>query len=273
MQTVVDRDLVVPILIEEFDALLELCGRFGEDDWSAPTCLPGWTVKDVVSHLVGTESMLLGEKAPVADVAGLEHVKNTTAEFNETWVESLRAVPGAELLKRFKAVVSKRAEALKDMTQEDFDASSWTPAAADETYGRFMRIRHFDLFLHELDIRAAVGAADREDPAHVALAVEEPLSVLGYIVGKKAAMPAGTTARIRLTGPINETHHVVVEERARVVDRLDGEPTTGIALSPVLFLRLTGGRVDARPYLGDAITLEGDAELATQLATNLTFTI
>lgn len=273
MATIVDRAVVATLLIDEYDALSDLCSRLSEDDWATPTCLPGWTVKDVLSHIVGTESMLVGEKAPEIELPDYDHVTNPTAQFNEAWVESLRPVPGANVLERFKEVADKRTEALRGMTQADFDAPSWTPVSPDETYGRFMRIRHFDCFLHELDIRAAIGAADREDPGHVELAVREPLSALGYIVGKKAGMPKGTTVRLRLTGAVNETHHVVVEERARVVDELDGKPTTGVTLPAVLFLRLTGGRVDPMPYIGDAISFEGDAELATRLATSLAYTI
>ena len=273
MPTAVDRDVVAPLLIDEYDALSELCSRLAPEDWSRPTCLPGWTVKDVLSHIVGTESMLLGEQAPQVEVPAYEHVKNATGQFNEAWVESLRPAPGPHVLERFREVAAKRTDALRWMTQADFDKPSWTPVSPDETYGRFMRIRHLDCFLHELDIRAAVGAADREDPPHVELALREPLAVLGYIVAKKAGMPSGTTARIRVTGPVNETHHVVVEDRARVVDELQAEPTVGITVPAVLFLRLTGGRVDALPYIGDAIELEGDAELATRLATNLTYMI
>ena len=273
MPTTVDHAVVAPLLVDEFDALVDLCAPFSEEEWETPTCLPGWTVKDVLSHIVGTEAMLLGEQAPKVDISGRDHVKNPTAEFNEAWVESFRAVPGAEVLDRFRKVAEQRTEALRWMTQADFDKPSWTPVGADETYGRFMRVRHFDCFVHELDIRAAVGAADREDPAHVELAVREPVAMLGYIAGKKARLPAGTSARIRLTGPIDETHHVVVEDRARVVDAIDGAPSTGITLPAVLFLRLTGGRVDPRPYLGDAITFDGDGELAAQLATHLAFTI
>lgn len=273
MPTIVERDVVAPILIEEYDALSELCGRFTDGDWASPTCLPGWNVKDVVSHIIGTESMLLGEPAPAVDVPAYEHVKNPTARFNEAWVESLRGVPGDEVLERFRAVTAKRADALRAMSQADFDQPSWTPVSPEETYGRFMRIRHFDCYLHELDIRAAIGAADREDPSHVGSAVREPLSALGYIVGKKAGLPRDTTVRLRLTGPVNEAHHVVVEERAKVVDALDGEPTAEVALPAVLFLRLSGGRVDAMPYIGHEITFEGDHELAARLATNLAFTI
>ena len=273
MPTIVDRAAIVPLLVEEFDALGALCEPFSDDDWSTPTGLPGWTVKDVMSHIIGTESMLLGEQAPTVEVPEYEHVKNPTAGFNEAWVESLRPVPGAQVLERFRAIAAKRTDALRGMTQDDFDQPSWTPVSPDETYGRFMRIRHFDCFLHELDIRSAVGAADREDPAHVELALREPLAALAYIVGKKAALPAGTTVRVRVTGPVNETHHVVVEERARVVDQLDDEPTTSITLPALLFLRLTGGRVDPMPYIGDSIQFEGDPELAARLATNLAFTI
>ena len=273
MPTVVDRAVVAPVLIDEYEALSDLCGRFGEEDWSSPTCLPGWTVKDVLSHVVGTESMLLGERAPQVELPAYDHVKNPTAEFNEAWVEAMRPLPGAEVLERFRAVAAKRIDALGAMSQDDFDKPSWTPVAPDETYGRFMRIRHYDCYLHELDIRAAVGAADREDPAHVDVALREPLSALGYIVGKKAGLPAGTTVRVRITGPVRETHHVVVEERARVVEDFEGEPTTAIEVPAVLFLRLTGGRADPLPYVGDAITLEGDAELATRLITNLAVTI
>lgn len=273
MPTTVAHDVVAPILIAEYDALSALCERFADEDWATPTCLPGWTVKDVLSHIIGTESMLLGEPAPAVDVSGYDHVRNPTAQFNEAWVESLRAVPGAEVLEQFRDVTAKRSETLRSMTQADFDAPSWTPVSPDETYGRFMRIRHFDCYLHELDIRAAVGAADREDPAHVHLAVREPLSALGYIVGKKAGLPRGTTVSVRLMGPANETHHVVVEDKARIVETLDSQPTTAIALSAVLFLRLTGGRVDPMPYIGDSIVFEGDHELAARLATNLAFTI
>lgn len=273
MPTIVDRDVVAPLLIDEYAALSDLCSRLSDEEWEAATCLPGWTVKDVLSHVVGTESMLAGEPAPQIPVPEYDHVKNPTAEFNEVWVESLRTVPGPEVLQRFKEVAAKRIDVLSAMTQEEFDQPSWTPVSPDETYGRFMRIRHFDCFLHELDIRAAVGAADREDPAHVELALREPLAVLGYIVGKKAGLPSGTSVRLRLTGPVNETHYVAVEERAKVVDGLDGEPTAGISLPAILFLRLAGGRLDPTSYLGDPISLEGDADLAARLATHLAYTI
>jgi hypothetical protein len=57
------------------------------------------------------------------------------------------------------------------------------------------------------------------------------------------------------------------------VDQLPGQPTAGIRLDAILFLRLTGGRRDATPHLGTDIELSGDDALAAQLATHLPFTI
>ena len=64
----------------------------------------------------------------------------------------------------------------------------------------------------------------------------------------------------------------MVGDRAELVERLDGEPTTGIRLDSMLFLRLTGGRLEADTSGGE-ITLEGDPRLAVQLAAGLAYTI
>ena len=274
MGTIVPRDKTVDLLRMEFEALDQLGQSFDEETWNRPTCLPGWTVKDCLSHIVGTEAMLLGEQPPTVDLSHLTHLRNDIAGANEAWVESMRPLTGAELLDRFRTVSAARLEALDAMTQDDFDAPSWTPAGPDETYGRFMRIRHYDCFLHELDMRDGAGAADRTDAYHVEFAVAEPVASLGYIVGKKAAVPRGSSVRIDLTGPLDVTYLVDVGERAKVVDSLDGEPTARITLDAVLFLRLSGGRCDAASFLNDGdIVVEGDEALGRQLATNLAFTI
>jgi uncharacterized protein (TIGR03083 family) len=290
MPTLVNRDLLVRLLREQFDAVAAIGAELDDDAWASPTCLPGWTVKDNVSHMLGTEAMLLGERSPDVDVSHLDHLRNDIAKSNELWVESMRHRSGAEVLARFHDVTERRLAALDAMTQADFDAPSWTPAGPDETYGRFMRIRHYDCFLHEHDIRAALGRPDRAEPEHVRSAVSEPAGALGYIVGRRAKLPAGTTARIHVTGAVDATWLVEVAERAFVVDRLDGEPTVDIELPVMRFLRLTGGRAgkpadaeagsragkpadaEAGSRAGDVV-LGGDIAMATRLVDNLAFTI
>ena len=273
MPTIVDRDATVTLLATTWEAIDALYAGLGDADWDLPTCLPGWTVRDQLSHMIGTEEMLTGADAPEADISHLTHLRNDIAKMNEVYVESRRGQPGAEVLAAFRAVTATRLAALGAMTQADFDAPSWTPAGPDETYGRFMRIRAYDCFQHEHDARAAVGAPDRDDPAAVRSALDETATALGFIAGRRARLPEGTTVQLDLTGAVPTTYRIAVTDRARVVDALDGEPSVRVAMPGMLFLRLTGGRLDAAPLIGTDIHLGGDEGLGRQLVTNLAFTI
>ena len=157
------------------------------------------------------------------------------------------------------------------MSTEEFNAPSWTPTG-QATYARFMRIRIFDCWMHEQDIRAAVGLPGNEDGPAAAEALAEVVLALGYIIGKKGRAPDGSSVLIRLTDPVERELPVVVDGRARVVARIDGEPTASLDMSSSLFLRLAGGREDASEAVG-RIEFGGDEALGHQLATNLAYTI
>jgi uncharacterized protein (TIGR03083 family) len=270
--TVVDRNEVVDLLGTEYGAIASLCSALSKDEWDLATCLPGWAVRDVLSHVIGAEAMLCGESPPDVDISHLVPMRNPIAESNEVWVESMRTSSGPEMLARFDDVIGRRMAALDAMTQDDFDAPSWTPAGHD-TYGRFMRIRHYDCFMHEHDIRSAVGAPPRRAAADVRSALDEVSTALGYIVGRRAGFPDGSSVRIDLCGPVSATYLVQVEGRAAVVDTLGPPPTVGVELSALLFLRLTGGRQDDPGRGGDGITYSGDRVLGEQLVANMAFTI
>jgi uncharacterized protein (TIGR03083 family) len=271
--TLLERDPMVELLRNEYGAIAALCAGLSEDEWDTPTCLPGWSVRDVLAHVIGTEAMLGGDPVPEADVSHLTHMRNPIAEANEVWVESMRGCTGPEMLVRFDDVTGRRLTALDAMTQSDFDAPSWTPAGRDETYGRFMRIRHFDCFMHEHDIRFAVGAAPRGDEDDVRSSLDEVSTGIGYIVGKRAALPGGTTVRIDLTGPAARAYLVEVGDRAALVEAIDEPATVEVSLPAMRFLRLAGGRDDGPPGPGNAAAITGDRALGEQLVANLAFTI
>ena len=64
-----------------------------------------------------------------------------------------------------------------------------------------MRIRAFDCWLHEQDIRDAVGRPGGEEGPAAEAALDEIAAALGYVVGKKAGAPQGSRVRFELTGP------------------------------------------------------------------------
>ena len=136
-----------------------------------------------------------------------------------------------------------------------------------------MRIRHFDCFMHEHDMRLAVGAGPRSDVDDLESCLDEVVTGLGYIVGRRAALPDGTRVRIELTGPAARTLLVAVDGRAAVTDVLDGAPTVEVTMPVPLFLRLTGGRDDPDPKALGRVEVGADHELGEKLVANLAFTI
>ncbi|MCB8912339.1 MULTISPECIES: maleylpyruvate isomerase family mycothiol-dependent enzyme [Rhodococcus] len=266
-------DTIRPLLLEQFAVLDDLLAGLTEDEWTTATCLPGWTVKDITAHLIGTESMLAGIEAPRVerDVRSFDHVRNDIAAFNELWVESLRPVPGADVLERYREIVALRTEQLGAMTQEDFGKQSNTPVGP-APYGRFMRIRVFDCWLHELDICDALGRTGSEGGPRAELGSAEVFGAVPFIVGKRGKAPEGARITLELTGPLARTIHIEVHGRATEVPALSEPVTTTIAMDSGLFVRLAGGRVRAEDRI-EEISLGGDTEVGRRIVDNLAFTI
>src|SRR5262245_65878779 len=126
-----NRQQIVDGLRETWRSIDEVCAGLTEERWDVATANPGWSVKDNVSHMIGTESMLLGLTAPEYDASEAAHVRNDIGRFNEAWVGTRRTVPGESVLEEFREVTSRRLGALDGMTDEDFAKDSWTPAGQD----------------------------------------------------------------------------------------------------------------------------------------------
>jgi uncharacterized protein (TIGR03083 family) len=258
-------------LEEEWSALEELGAGLDDTDWVRPTPCPGWTVAAQFAHIIGTESMLLGRPGPGVDAGRPPHVRNDIGGFNETWVAALASVPRQEVLAQLGEVLSARRQAIAAMGEEEFSAPANTPIGPAD-YRRFMQIRVFDCWVHEQDVRDAVGRPGHDDGAVVEQSVDEIVRALGFIVGKKAAAPEGASVTFELTGPVVRTVHVAVDGRAAVVDRLPGAATATVALGSGLFTRLACGRVDPAEKLAE-VHLAGDTDLGRRVITSLPFTI
>jgi uncharacterized protein (TIGR03083 family) len=272
--TRLDKSEVLSGLFASWDAIDRAVDDLPDDAWDKATSLPGWTVHDVVAHVTGTESMLQGAGTPEADidVSTLEHVRNDIGVLNERWVRKLRGLPHADLLERFRATTAQRREALSAMGEGQWHELTATPAGPD-SYGRFMRVRIFDCWMHEHDVREAVRRSPTDgafDGADSRLALDEIAASMGFVVGKLGGAPEGSRIRLELTGPLSRTINVSVDQRARVVGELDAEPTATISLDGLLFTRLAGGRTAVDH---DAITYTGDQTVGRRIVDHLNFVI
>ncbi|HZM41802.1 MAG TPA: maleylpyruvate isomerase family mycothiol-dependent enzyme [Acidimicrobiales bacterium] len=268
----VDVDKVLPALDEQFDAIVELAESLAPEDWERTTACPGWTVKDNVAHVIGTEAMLAGRSTPEVELGDLPHVRNDIGRFNELWVERYRPEPAAAVLDDLRGIIAERRAALAAMSRADFDADAMTPAGP-ASYGRFMRIRVMDMWMHEQDIREALGR-----PGHVAgrapeQSLAEASSALGFVVGKRVAPPPGTTMRIELTGDLAGRIDIEVTDRARLVEAIAGSPTVAVILPGDRFMRIAGGRLSDSDDSQRDVAYVGDATLGGDFVTNLPFMI
>jgi uncharacterized protein (TIGR03083 family) len=246
-------------------------------EWDT-TVLPGWDVHDTLAHIIGTERMLehgpdnMREHVPAPSGGGdKSHVRNAIGQTNEAWVDALRPLGHDELLAEFRAVTGRRSAVLEAMSDEEFETEGWTPAGRGP-YGRFMRIRVFDCWMHEQDIRHAVGRPGGEGGPVAEECLEEVRAALGFIVGKQAGAPDGSSVTIALDGPVQRSLHVVVDGRATVRDTLDAPATATLQMPSALFMRLVGGRIEPSSAKG-RVTVLGDVELGHRVLDNLAFTV
>jgi uncharacterized protein (TIGR03083 family) len=275
--TTVDKSNVLVGLFAVWDSIDALLEGLPESGWQAATPLPGWCVRAVVSHIIGTESFLQGIAPPQADidVKALEHVRNDIGAMNECWVRHLSGESGSSVLERYRAVTGKRREILPGMSDDDWNAATPTPAGMD-SYGRFMRIRVFDCWMHEQDIRMALQRPSSDDefagPASQ-LSLDEVAATMGFVVGKLAKAPDGSRVQFDLTGPLARIIRVSVDGRAQVVDDFGGlGPTAAIRLDGLQFTRLAGGRPMC-PTRPQDVELGGDKDLAAHIVERLNFVI
>jgi uncharacterized protein (TIGR03083 family) len=267
------QEPVVDLLEEAWSAIGQLGDTLDTNEWELPSECPGWTVRDVLSHMVGTELSLLGEPAP-DPLSAPSHVHNEVGARNEGWVASLRNHTGREVLDVFRDVTSRRLVQLRGWPPSRFDEVGPSPVGK-VPYREFMRVRVMDCWIHEQDIRVATARPGHREGPVAALAIDRLASAMPFIVGKKAGAPEGSAVRFELTGSEPRRVDVVVRQgRATLDQALESEPTAEVRMDLEVFWRLGCGRVSGEAARGAGLVeLKGDTELAERVVDSMAFMI
>jgi uncharacterized protein (TIGR03083 family) len=263
-----DRDFIAQ-LDDVWQSISALCAQLTADEWDLPTDCPGWSVRDQLSHVIGTETMLLGRSGPPAAPGGLPHVLNPIGEVNEAWIEARRNVSGRDLLAEFAEVTTARLAALRAMTDAELEEPTASPIGM-VPYALFMDVRIMDCWVHEQDIRRAVGRPGHFEVPAGATALRRFASSVGYVVGKRVAPPEGTTVVIDLSGPHAQTLAIAVQGgRAQPIDA-PSTPTVRIAMDTETFGCLVAGRWAGNAAISDGrVKISGDGDLGAAIVSNL----
>ena len=213
-----DASRTTDLLEETLRATIAVGHELSDEEWELPTDCPVWTVKDHVSHIIGTERMLQGLPSAEVELAPSAHVKNPIGEFNEREVEIRRARSGTEVLAELEELVDLRLDTLRNADDAYFAQERMTPTGPG-TMLDFLSIRILDCWVHEQDIRRAVDRPGHLDGGPAEHTTDRLLRTVPIVVGKRAGAPEGSLTVLHITGPVERTVPVVVEEgRAKVVD-------------------------------------------------------
>jgi uncharacterized protein (TIGR03083 family) len=233
--------------------------------WRAQSLCPDWTVRAVVGHLAGVEEMLAGWLP--ASAGELPPFDRMTA-----FAEQAAGLDDTAFAARVAQTFSQRRADLAALSEDDLARPSWTPVGPG-SYGSFMAIRVFDFWVHERDITTPLGLPADDGDARAEMALAEVERSLGYIVGKKAGFPDGSSIVFRLTGPLRRDLYVTVDGRAKVVSHID-RPDVELSTDSVTFVQLACGRIDPQAQIdAGRVRWTGDDELGSRAARNLRYTM
>jgi uncharacterized protein (TIGR03083 family) len=230
-------------------------------------------VKDQLSHLIGIERPLLGEPEPEWEEAPGDHVKTAFAAGNEKWIAARRKQPGEVVLAEFRDVTNLRLDVLGALSEDEWAHVSPT-IVGDMPYADFMRMRVFDSWVHEQDVRLALGRPGGSGGRASSIALDQVQGAMGFVVGKQAAAPDGTVVRFSVSGPALDARQITIGVeggRARAVSP-DAAPTVTLTMSSLDFLRLGCGRVAEDLEASRSIGIEGDQEFGRRVLGSMNFT-
>lgn len=265
-----DRDGAAPpvdlvtMLVDTWASLDAMLGSLGEAQWKSPTQCPGWSVQDTVSHLIATERMLAGDPSTSHRATNLAHTRNPIGEWNEHEVDARRSLVGAAVLAEWRDVVQRRTATLRAMSNDDLTRPMNTPTGPG-TLASFLELRVMDCWVHEVDIRRALGLSMTSNEASARHALQRFARSMQIVVGKRVAPPDGTSVCFDITGRASSRFTVAVRgRRAEIVSDAEPEaraPSASVMMDSDVFTQLACGRRTWTPRDGD-VTVTGDRQLA-----------
>jgi uncharacterized protein (TIGR03083 family) len=260
-------------LAQTWGALVGVCADLSGTEWTRPTECPGWDVKDQLSHLIGIERAIMGEPVPEWGGPLGDHVKNDFAATNERFVAVRRERPGPAVRDEFVEVTTTRLAQLDALSAQEWAVIGYSPMG-QVPYAEFMSVRVFDSWVHEQDVRHALGRPGGDGNTASEISLDHVQRAMPFVVGKKAACADGTAVRFDVAGPGHDARVFTVAVDAGRAHPAgdDVAPTVTLSLSNTDFVRLGCGRTTAAlVQAAGAVGVDGDARSAAAVLAAMNF--
>ncbi|WP_148612234.1 maleylpyruvate isomerase family mycothiol-dependent enzyme [Nocardioides rubriscoriae] len=243
--------------------LLAVLEQVPAEQWSTPTDLAGWDVRAVASHTAHLESILAGRPEETADVGEPPHVTGFMGLYTEIGVVNRREHSPEQIVAEIREVTSLRHEQLlADPPTDGAARPAVVFGGVPWTWEVLLRNRPLDVWMHEQDVRRAVGRPGGLDSRAAQHTADYLTESFGFVVAKKAGAAPGTTAVLDVAGSPTIAFTVNDAGRGERLPAVPADATVTLRTDRETFVLLAGGR---RTAPQGSVTVEGDQELGARI--------
>ncbi len=241
-----------------------------ERDLDSLTACPGWSVRDVVNHLTGTELYLAGVTVPEVTGPWPSHVRNSLGEMNEAFVASRRHLAASEVLIDFRDATRATLTSLRTLSPSQWASESWSPQGPRPLH-QFQEMRVLDSWIHLQDIHDALLEPTDDHGLGEEMVVNRFEAALPYVWARSVGASEGELLRLNLIGRLGRSIQVQVRGGRGVAVPATGDtPQVEISTPVALFWRRMAGRINAEAFLrASATDVRGEREITQRLAQSL----
>lgn len=230
-----------PVAMAVYDQLLTLLRSLHVEDWQAATECPGWSVADMVGHLIGAGEANASLRENLRQQAWgavhrREHSGNSLDAVNSLQVSEHRSLTPAERVSTLAALAARAVTGrmrlprlLRRVSVPIAQSGSSVGMPPRVRLGHLMDVVYTrDVWMHTLDVARATGrGVDLSDPVNARIVAD---------VVREWALQHGQPVELTLSGPCG----------GRFVAGADGER---IELDSVEFCRALSGRAPGQGLL------------------------
>ena len=257
-----ELDQLIEAYVQSGQAVTDLGITCTPADFDKPTQCPGWSVQDQFAHMASLEHSLLGHQDPTVELPDYPWLRNDLGRHMELGIEVRRSWPGAQVVTEWQQVFAVRQAQLREpgLTPDQEVEGPFGPTAL----GDLLALRVVDLWVHEQDLREALGRPGNLDTPGAALFTSRILQAFPGRVAKRAGLADGTTVIIESTGPVQARagiHLSTVNGRQHADELFSGEDRVDEATGEVAPIR--ADRITTIKLSTEALTRRGAGRIGT----------
>lgn len=265
---------IADALEETWGTIYHLIDTFPQEffDWATPC--PGWSIRDIVCHLIGWERYYNEGFVPNTKSVRGEFIKNELGVLNQGFILSMRSIAPHQLRGLFGIETARSLVRLRNLTEEDYDQIVVSPLGESSTYRFRMETRIFDSWIHMQDLRDAMLRPDDDHTMGEEVVMARFEASLPGVIRSALELRNGELVRINLSGRLARSLTFrCLENGVAPVEYASEAPVLEMTTPIALFWRRCAGRISADAFLGEESThVRGNVVLAVALADALATT-